>query len=105
MTNPKKMNALEHGRLLTACTAAYLIGYCKWELEDVYRFRNLPDDDNIRCDIVLADYDQILDLAMEYHNGLRTIWRRRRHKWLEPIALWDEAMVDPRRSTLEPRQR
>lgn len=101
----RPINTFEHGRLLTATTAGYLIGYCDYDLEEVYRFRNLPDDDNIRCDIVLADYDQILDLAMEYHNGLRTIWRRRRHRWLEPIALWDETILDPRRSTLDPRAR
>jgi len=32
------------------------------------------------------DYEDMVAFYEEVHNALRTIWRRRRVKWLEPLA-------------------
>jgi len=84
-------------RITTAAYRAYLIAYCHYDLEDVYRFPPMPVDDIIARDIVVGDYDAIIDLALEYHNELRTIWRRGRHIWLEPLRDFAETLDDPRK--------
>lgn len=87
-------------RVSTAAYRAYLVSYCHMALEDVYRFPRMLAgiDDKIATDIVVADYDTMMDLIQEYHNELRTIWRCRRHVWLEPLKGFSETLDDPRKS-------
>lgn len=99
----KPFNPSEFARVTTAVTAAYHIGYCDWPLEDVYawRLKGLTDD-TLASDLAIADYDTVWGLFEEYHNGLRTIWRRRRHRWLEPLrdTLETEDILESRKIIL-----
>jgi len=92
---PRQFSPLELRMLCSIVPRALMVITDFQPLDVVYAPRDEQDTALVRA---LQDYDDLYNLFADFHNALRTIWRRRGLRWMDTRTNPGEAVPDTERT-------